>query len=90
MLTLPAARRSAVERLVFSGLILGGGLLWGRVIAETTTGSAARSATARSGVSSVPGRVAVDIDWRLLNHDLASLAPTGAGADVPRATPGGR
>jgi len=79
-----------VERLVFSGLILGGGLLWGRVIAEATASSAARSTTARSNVSSVSGRRAVDSDWRPLNHDLASLAPTGSGADVPGTTPGGR
>lgn len=90
MLTLPAARRSAVERLVFSGLILGGGLLWGRVIAEATASSAAHSTTARSNVSRVPEWIAVDIDWRLLNHDLASLAPTGDGADVPGTTSGGR
>lgn len=75
---------------MFSGLILGGGLLWGRVIAEATAGSAAHSTTTRSEVSSVPGRGTVEIDWRPLNHDLASLAPTGDGTDVPGTTPGGR
>lgn len=90
MFSLPAARRSAVERLAFASLILGGGLLWGRVIAETATGPAPVPTMVRTDGISPSGDVASGIDWRPLSRDLATLASVGDGANVIETAPGGR
>ncbi len=90
MFSLPAARRSAVERLVFASLILGGGLLWGRVIEQAATGPSPLPTTVCTDGIRPPGDVARDIDWQPLIRDLATLAPVGDVANVTETAPGGR
>lgn len=79
MVSMTANRRTAVERLAFACLIVGGGLLWGRVVAIAASGSDNLS----SRTIQPDGAV---VDWQPLSAALTALATP----DARRTAPEGR
>jgi hypothetical protein len=86
MLSLPASRRTAVERLLFAGLIQVGALLWERVVVTDSASTAAFQQLLARDKIAVAERARTGNDWSDLSDDLSSLAAPG----VSRNVPGGR